>query len=151
MSEQLHLLRPFTQWYWKGRHLKTVEETEDYVFYVAEHGFNEFFTATTRFPTRHEELKGGSVYFCKSGECWFRMPFVGVEQDAPNAGRYNGRHVIKMLPQVIRTARHPRVGLVRGWRYATQDRVPPDINMESAYDPNLPPALNEHLGDMGIG
>lgn len=154
MSEQLHLLRPFARWRWKlnGKWvpIDTVDDAVKYSRKVQQLGFEEFLTATARIPTRHEELRGGSIYFVRKGVALFRMPFLRVEERSERAAEFQGKHLIVVRPEVIRTADKPRVGFCRGWRYATASQVPPDLT-ERQIDEALPPDLADHIDTMGIG
>ena len=38
----LHMLRPMTEWNWKGRHLTTIEEAKSYVDEIAAQGWDRF-------------------------------------------------------------------------------------------------------------
>ena len=51
----LHLLRPFARWRWRGERITTVDQAEDYVEHIAAHGFDVFYTGTTRAPRRAPE------------------------------------------------------------------------------------------------
>lgn len=144
----LHLLRPFTEWHWHGRHLTTVEEAEEYVQHIAELGFEEFYTATSRAPKRVDEMKGGSLYFVRSRLALFRMPFKHLESDDERAGRYRGRHLVIMEPRVIRVEQR-RVGFVRGWRYLEDKDAPPDLpRVAGAGD--APPEMARELKELGL-
>ena len=125
---QLHLLRPFARWQWRGVRIHTVDEAEIYVKHIAGLGFGHFYTGTARLPKRHEELKGGSVFFVKAGEALFRMPFLRVEDEPDIAAKFQGRWLIVMEPKLIRVAAYPKVGFCRGWRYAEADQVPGDAD-----------------------
>lgn len=148
MSGQLHLLRPFARWKWRGRSIDTVEDAMQYVSHVRSCGFLAFHTATARFPNRASELKGGSVFFVRGGVALFRMEFLRVERDSVEAWRYGGRHLIVMRSVVVRTAASPRVGFVRGWRYATDGQVPPDLPDQP--DDTMPSLMRRHLDAIGV-
>ena len=92
-----------------------------------------------------DRLRRAMIY----GIALFRMPFIAAEENSPKAWQWNGRHLIRMRPQVIRTADKPRVGFCRGWRYATASQVPPDLT-ERQIDEALPADLQEHLDEMGV-
>lgn len=135
----LHLLRGFVEWTDRdtnGRRveLKTVDQAEEYVKRIAGHGFESFYTWTTRRVTRAAELEGGSVYFVRSGHTLFRMPFVSLDNDGDG-------FAICMRPELIRVE-HKRVGMVRGWRYLTAANAPPDLPERGGeLPPDLPPDL----------
>ena len=122
-KNQLHLLRGFTQWR-SGKHLK---DAEAYVERVRAAGYDVFYTWTKRRPKRADELKGGSVYFCRSGFTLFRMPFKRL---VPIDGGFR----IEMKPEIIRVEAK-RVGMVRGWRYLEGDVAPAD----TPYKPDTEP------------
>lgn len=148
MTAPLHLLRPFTEWHWRGRHLTTIEEAEEYVRHIAELGFEEFYTATSRAPKRVDEMKGGSLYFVRSSHALFRMPFKHLESDESRAHRYRGRHLVIMEPRLIRVEQR-RVGFVRGWRYLQDADAPPDmVGTLSGDEP--PPEMARELKEMGL-
>lgn len=141
----LHLLRGFTQWYDRGGdEIKTVSAAKDWVDSVAGMGFDKFYTWTTRRVTRADELKGGSVYFVRSGRTLFRMPFQEVEDDGDG-------WAINMKPELIRVEQK-RVGMVRGWRYLKDEDAPPDIcptdGGQTSDDP--PEAMSGDLKELGL-
>lgn len=118
----LHLLRGFVQWYRGTEPIKTVEAAEEYVREIAGEGWEQFYTWSSRRPTRAAELDGGSVYFVggpKRNQALFRMPFVEVEENG------NG-FAICVRPELIRV-RQDHVGKVRGWRYLRGEDAPPEM------------------------
>ena len=103
----LHLLRGFVQWTDRRTHLmepqpiKTVEHAETWVRWIAERGFERFYTETRRRPTREEELEFGSVYFVggpKRNQTLFRMPLIEITD-------YTDVYEIVMKPELIASAR----------------------------------------------
>lgn len=131
MSAPLHLLRPFARWTRRGKLVTAVDAAAEYVMDVSASGRTEFFTATSRPLRRHSEMEGGSVYFVRSGVALFRMPFLRCEENSAMARFFQGKHLIVMRPELIRVQPHPPVGLVRGWRYIEDDRVPPDVVVDN--------------------
>ena len=145
MSGQLHLLRGFVQW--KDHRpgcgtIKTVDEAEGWIRYIARGGIHDFATWTTRRVTRADELEGGSVYFVRSGIVLFRMPFLGIEAIAGDS-----EWAILMRPELIRVEQK-RVGMVRGWRYLADADAPPDL--PAAGDDGLPEHMRHELKELGL-
>lgn len=143
MTAPLHLLRGFVQWHDRRGfgEIKTVDDAEAWVNYIARQGFDEFSTWTTRRVTREAEMEGGSVYFVRSGTVLFRMPFIRVED-------MGGEWAILMRPELIRTERK-RVGMVRGWRYLADADAPPDLpTLDIA--PDLPEHVRKELEELGL-
>lgn len=146
MTAPLHLLRGFVQWDDRrtGEPIKTIDEAESWVRYIAECGFNRFYTETTRRVTRAAELEGGSVYFVggpKRNQALFRMPFVEIEESG-------GGYAICMRPELIRV-RQDFVGFVRGWRYLKDADAPPDLP-RVAGDGGAPPEMARELRELGL-
>ena len=142
MSGPLHLLRGFVQWEDRrtGEPIKTIDEAESWVRYIAEQGFERFITWSSRTPRRADEMEGGSVYFVAKRRTLFRMPFVEVEPDGDGCA-------ICMRPELIRCEQHA-VGFVRGWRYLKDADAPPDLARPAAGDP--PPEMARELKEMGL-
>ena len=137
----LHLLRPFALWQWRGKHLTTIDQAEEYVEHIAAQGFDEFYTGTARAPRRASEMKGGSLYFVKNRIALFRMPFKRVEFDRETARRFQGEILVIMEPRLIRVEQR-QVGFVRGWRYLEDKDAPPDLVVsDDALPPDFPPDL----------
>ena len=133
MADQLHLLRPFARWRLRGESITTVDAAEEYVKHIASLGFERFYTAVGRAPTRAEELVGGSVYFVKH-HTLFRMPFVCITDNPRLAARFQGKVLVEMKPELIRVApRH--IGFLRGWRYMEDKDAPRDIPASMAGKP----------------
>ena len=148
MSAPLHLLRPMTQWHWKGRHLTTIEEAKSYVDHIAGLGFDRFYTATTRAPRRVDELKGGSVYFVRQGHTLFRMPLKAITDDRKTARQYGGEVLIEMEPRLIRVEQK-RVGFLRGWRYLEDRSKPADLPDRPDADA-MPEEMASELKELGL-
>ncbi|MDE0718103.1 MAG: DUF1489 family protein [Rhodospirillaceae bacterium] len=142
----LHLLRGFVQWHDRrpgGGEMKTVDEAEGWVRYIAGQGFDEFSTWTTRRVTRAAELEGGSVFFVRSGVVLFRMPFLRVEAIAGDS-----EWAVVMRPALIRVEQR-RVGMVRGWRYLKDADAPPDLPA-AAEAGDAPPEMAAELRELGL-
>ena len=124
----LHLLRGFVQWYDRSARgkrvpIKTIEGAEKWVEWIAEQGYDQFYTSTSRRPKRIDELRGGSVFFVGGPKrIWtlFRMPIIDIYEG--DGGMFD----IAMRPELIRVEQKA-VGQVRGWRYLEGDAVPPDV------------------------
>ena len=142
MTRPLHLLRGFVEWTDRrtGDEIKTVDEAEGWVKYIAGMGFDEFYTWTSRRSTRAAELEGGSVYFVRRGIARFRMPLVRV---SPSDGGW----AIIMRPELIRVEQK-RVGMVRGWRYLKDADAPPDLAPPPDGAP--PPTMAAELRELGL-
>ena len=150
MSAPLHLLRGFVQWHDRRLdrygQIKTIDEAEGWVRYVADRGFSEFSTVTTRRPARAAELECGSVFFVggpKRRHTLFRMPFIGLED-------YGGAWAILMRPELIRVEQRA-VGQVRGWRYLADADAPPDLPAATASGTDeLPAQMRRELEELGL-
>ena len=149
MSAPLHLLRGFVQWHDRRSgcdEIKTIDEAEGWVRHIADQGFDEFSTWTTRRVTRAAELKGGSVFFVggsKRRHTLFRMPFIGLED-------YGDAWAILMRPELIRVEQRA-VGMVRGWRYLADADAPPDLPAELSDDTGkFPEQMRRELQELGL-
>ena len=142
MSGPLHLLRGFVQWADRrtGEPIKTIDEAESWVSYIAAQGFERFYTWSSRTPRRADEMEGGSVYFVAKRRALFRMPFVEVEPDGDGCA-------IGMRPELIRCEQYA-VGFVRGWRYLKDADAPPDLVQSAVGD--LPPEMARELKEAGL-
>ena len=147
----LNLLRSFIQWHDRRPGcgpIKTIDEAEAWVRYIAEQGFDRFYTETTRRVTRAGELEGGSVFFVggpKRNQALFRMPLIEIED-------YTDQFAIAMKPELIRV-RQDFVGKVRGWRYLEEKDAPPDMPdsyLQSSTGDELPPEMQSDLKEMGL-
>lgn len=146
MAGKLHLLRSFVQWrvYGTEQEIKTIDHAAHHVRYIAEQGFEQFYTWTSRRPTRADELEGGSVFFVggpKRNQALFRMPFVEIEESG-------GGWAICMRPELIRV-RQDFVGKVRGWRYLEDRDAPPDMQ-QNQIATDMPPEMQAELKEMGL-
>ena len=147
----LHLLRPMTEWNWKGRHLTTIQEAKSYVDEIAAQGWDQFYTATTRAPRRVEELlDGGSVYFVRGGLTLFRMPLIAIDDQRTDvARRYLGTVLIVMEPRLIAVEQR-RIGFLRGWRYMKDEDKPPDLPPIEIAEVDMPPDMVADLKRQGL-
>lgn len=143
MSGRLHLLRGFVQWTDRrtGRPIRTIDEAEAWVRYIADQGFEHFFTWSSRMPRREAEMAGGSVYFVAKRRALFRLPFLHVDPDESGCA-------IVMRPELIRVEQRA-VGFVRGWRYLAAADAPPDLSAPRAHGNGAaPPAMARELREM---
>ena len=143
MTGPLHLLRPFFGWVdtLQGRRpVQSVREAEDMIKWGRDLGYKEFQTTTRRRLARASELKGGSVYFCRSGFALFRMPFIRIVSEPPD-------HHITMEPLLIRVE-PKRFGMVRGWRYLEDRNKPADEPAPD--DDGPPPEVLRELQELGL-
>ena len=130
MAGTLHLLRPFTGWWFQfgvraGQRVATVDDAEQWVTTIRARGHDRFYTTTARRPTRMLSIprtQWGSVYFCRGGTTLFRMP-IGelIEGDMDTD--------IVVRPEMHRCERK-HVGMVRGWRYLNDEDAPPDMKTD---------------------
>ena len=143
MSAPLHLLRGFVEWRDRrtGQPIKTIDEAEDWVRYIADQGFDHFYTWSSRTPRRADEMAGGSVYFVAKRRALFRLPFVAVDPDERGCA-------IVMRPQLVRVEQHA-VGFVRGWRYLADADAPPDLPAPAGTG-DAPPAMARELRELGL-
>ena len=133
---QLHLLRRFFSW--PGA--ETPEAMEAWVkARQATHPDHHIIAQTKRCPKRLEELKGGSVYFCRKKVIEFRMPLAGIRAIG------DGRWQFEMKLDFIRVE-NVRVKFLRGWRYLEDDQVPDDIGMPA----DMPDDMEERLRKLGV-
>ena len=144
MSGPLHLLRGFVEWrdVCTGRPIKTIDEAEDWVRYIARQGSDYFFTWSSRTPRRADEMKGGSVYFVAKRRALFRLPFTEIDPDEQGCA-------IVMRPHLIRVEQRA-VGFVRGWRYLADADAPPDLPAPAGASA-APPAMARELRELGLG
>ena len=85
---------------------------------------------TRMVPKRTEEiLSGGSLYWVIRGEIAAREKIVGIEPFRDKDGI--GRCRIVMQPKVIAVSPRP-MRPFQGWRYFTDDSVPPDLGKATA-------------------
>ena len=99
---------------------------------------------TTRYlPKRHEEMKGGSLYWIHEHAIVGRSPIMGFAQ------RDDGRWWIRLEPKFIPV--HPRAKRAhQGWRYLEDKDAPADIGGELAEGEALPAKLVSELAKLGL-
>ncbi|MGH9806827.1 MAG: DUF1489 family protein [Terriglobia bacterium] len=109
----------------------------------------EHIHTTRMFPKRAEELKeGGSLYWVIRGEIAAREKIVGIEPFRDKDGI--GRCRLLMQPKVIAVSPRP-MRPFQGWRYFTDDSVPPDLGKATAGSiAAMPEPLRRELRDLGL-
>lgn len=99
---------------------------------------------TTRYlPKRHEEMKGGSLYWIMEHALIGRSPILGFSQ------RDDGRWTIRLEPRLIPVQTVPRRAH-QGWRYLDQKDAPPDLELLDGESDVLPPRLVGELAKLGL-
>ena len=105
---------------------------------------------TTRMvPKRDTEiLAGGSLYWVIKGEIAAREKIIGIEPFRDKDGI--GRCRIVMQPKVISVSPRP-MRPFQGWRYLTDDSVPPDLGKSAAGSiAAMPEPMRRELRDLGL-
>ena len=99
---------------------------------------------TTRYlPKRHEEMKGGSLYWIHDHSICARSPIKEFRQ------RDDGRWNIILEPRLILVeARYKRAH--QGWRYMEQEKSPPDLAENEQSGDVLPGKLQNKLRKLGL-
>lgn len=99
---------------------------------------------TTRYlPKRHEEMKGGSLYWIHDHSICARSPIQGFEQ-APD-GRW---HIILEPRLILVEARYKRAH--QGWRYLPEEKAPRDLGADEQTGDVLPGKLQNKLRKLGL-
>ncbi len=100
---------------------------------------------TTRYlPKRHEEMKGGSLYWIYDHAIIGRSPIIGFEQREDN-----GRWWIKLKRQLIQV--EPRAKRAhQGWRYLQEEDAPRDLEAAEMQGDVLPGKLIKELARLGL-
>jgi len=99
---------------------------------------------TTRYlPKRHEEMKGGSLYWILNHALVARSRIIGFSQT--DDGRWN----IELEPVLIRTHPQPKRAH-QGWRYLTDDKAPRDLAEGEDIGDALPGKLAAKLEKLGL-
>lgn len=99
---------------------------------------------TTRYlPKRHEEMKGGSLYWIHDHAIVARSPIMAFEQ------REDARWHIRLEPKLILVqAQYKRAH--QGWRYLAEDKAPPDLARDEQQSDVLPGKLMNKLRKLGL-
>jgi len=99
---------------------------------------------TTRYlPKRHDEMKGGSLYWIMEHALIGRSPIIGFSQ------RDDGRWTIRLEPRLIAVQTIPRRAH-QGWRYLDEKDAPPDLELLDGESDVLPPKLVGELAKLGL-
>lgn len=100
-------------------------------------------------PKRIEELlDGGSLYWVIRGEIAAREKILAIEPFRDRDGI--GRCRLVMQPKVIAVSPRP-MRPFQGWRYFTEDSVPPDLTRTSADGvAAMPEPMRRELRDLGL-
>jgi len=103
---------------------------------------------TRMWPKRSEALlNGGSLYWVIKGIIQCRQRILRLDEVVGEDGIM--RCGIVLEPEVMRTAPVPKRPF-QGWRYLPVTDAPPDLPRGRADEPDLPPALNRALADIGV-
>ncbi|GAA4643365.1 DUF1489 family protein [Pontixanthobacter gangjinensis] len=99
---------------------------------------------TTRYlPKRHEEMKGGSLYWIHDHSICARSPIQGFEQ--AQDGRW---HIILEPKLILVEARYKRAH--QGWRYLPEEKAPRDLGPDEQAGDVLPGKLQNKLRKLGL-
>lgn len=99
---------------------------------------------TTRYlPKRHEEMKGGSLYWIMEHALVGRSPIIGFAQ------REDGRWTIRLKPRLIAVETKPKRAH-QGWRYLAEKNAPRDLAGLDGESEALPPKLVGELAKLGL-
>src|SRR5260221_8243229 len=99
-------------------------------------------------PKRDQEiLAGGSLYWVIRGEIAAREKIIAIEPFRDKDGI--GRCRLVMQPKVITVSPRP-MRAFQGWRYFTEDAVPPDLGKAAASIAAMPEPLRRELRDLGL-
>ena len=113
-------------------------------------GLPQHHTHITRMtPKRVDEiLAGGSLYWVIRGVVAAREKIIGIEPFRVKDGI--GRCRLVMQPRVIPVSPRP-MRPFQGWRYYTEDSVPPDLGKATAGSvAAMPEPLRRELRDLGL-
>jgi hypothetical protein len=99
-------------------------------------------------PKRVDEiLAGGSLYWVIRGEIAAREKIIAIEPFRDRDGIARCRLV--MQPKVIPVSPRP-MRAFQGWRYFTEDAVPPDLGSAAAGIAAMPEPMRRELRDLGL-
>lgn len=99
---------------------------------------------TTRYrPKREAEMAGGSLYWIIAHRIVARSPILRF--DEAEGGRTDIVIAARAIPVMPRTRRAHQ-----GWRYLTDSDAPPDLAGLGSGVEELPAALREELGVLGL-
>ena len=98
---------------------------------------------TRYLPKRHEELKGGSLYWIYESAMVARSAIKGFEQ------RPDGHWDILLENRLVMV--HPRAKRARqGWRYLADDDAPKDLQDGETHGDAMPGKLVHELNRLGL-
>src|SRR3954454_14793201 len=92
-------------------------------------------------------VAGGSLYWVIRGEIAAREKIVAIEPFRDRDGI--GRCRLVMQPKVMAVSPRP-MRAFQGWRYFTEDAVPPDLGKAAASIAAMPEPLRRELRDLGL-
>lgn len=99
---------------------------------------------TTRYlPKRHEEMKGGSLYWILNHALVARSTILGFTKTE------DGRWHINLEPVLVRTHPQPKRAH-QGWRYLAEEKAPRDLEDGEDIGDVLPGKLAGRLQKLGL-
>ena len=99
---------------------------------------------TTRYlPKRHEEMRGGSLFWIFEHALIARSPILGFHQ------RSDGRWDIELEPRLIPVETRPKRAH-QGWRYLADEDAPRDLRDDEDPGDLLPPRMISELAKLGL-
>ena len=103
---------------------------------------------TRMVPKRVDELlSGGSLYWVIRGEIAAREKIIAIEPFRDRDGI--GRCRLVMQPKVVPVLQRP-MRPFQGWRYFTEDAVPPDLKTAGTGVADMPEPLRRELRELGL-
>jgi hypothetical protein len=103
---------------------------------------------TRMWPKREAEVtNGGSLYWVFKGLILARQHILRFDEVIGQDGIRRCGLVLE--PQVFRTETVPKRAF-QGWRYLKVEDSPSDLSLARASEPDLPPALNAALAEIGV-
>lgn len=101
----------------------------------------------TRFmPKRADELVGGSIFWIVKHTLTARQTILGFEEIATERGK---RCQILLAPDVVPVLAAP-LRAHQGWRYMTEEAMPPDLDSVGAEIGAMPVKLMRDLRGLGL-
>jgi hypothetical protein len=94
-------------------------------------------------PTRHEECRGGSLYWIHEHVLVARSPIIGFREQE------GGRWWIDLEPRLIRVHPQPRRAH-QGWRYLAAEDAPRDLAEGELVGDAMPGTLLRRLSQLGL-
>jgi hypothetical protein len=105
---------------------------------------------TYQTPKRKDELlAGGSMYWVIKGIIQARQKLIGFDEGQKEDG--SPCCLLVLDPELIPVRPTPRRPF-QGWRYLTDDAVPPDLSSRGGRDETaeMPPKLRKELATLGL-